>query len=262
MLMVVTFGFWSTLSSSETSDATIEKIIGVSGIKGQLHGFPAALMMTIPADMFTNSRARSSFHSQIKDQVTFESLLEIFRETITENLDQENLKRALTFYESGLGRRIGQLQGAALTSHMINSIREGRKVSAGLDEERLNILDRLIENLETHKNNTAFRRMVVGLLGVEYGNQDLNPNDPLPRKLEFLQKSFEHNPDFFKEIALTCFANTYRSLNNSELDALAKFYESPEGDWFQKTVSKAFEKVILKTFGEVERALRNFRAED
>lgn len=261
LIMIMTFGFWSTSSSSETSDLTIERIIGISGIRTQLQGFPAALMMTIPADMFTNNRERSSFHARIKDLVTFESLLEIFRETMVENFDQENLKKVLTFYESGLGRRIGQLQGAALTSHMIKGAREGRKVSAGLDEDRLKILERLIENLETHKNNIAFRSMVVSLLGADYGNQNLDPEDPLLKKLRFIQKSFERDPNFFKEIALTCFANTYRSLNNSELEALAKFYESQEGDWFQKTVSKAFEKVILKTIGTMERAFRNSRVE-
>jgi hypothetical protein len=257
----ILFPSWAILSLAETRDPDLEKAIRISGLRGQIQSMPAAFVTTIPADMFSDNRERSRFYSRIKDKVTSESLLEIVQETFSENIDKENLKQVLKFYESGLGRRIGNLQGEALSPHAIKTIREGRRFTASLDSNRLMLLERLIDGLNTDRNNIIFRRLIVRLIGVAACKQPSVPESNVDARLKLLEKSFENDYASLREITLNCFANTFRSLSNSELEALIKFHESQEGTWFQATVSKAFEKVIIETIRSMEQELSNSRVD-
>lgn len=262
IVMILVFQLWPTLSRSGTRDAALEKVIRISGLRGQIQSMPASFLMTIPSDMFSDNRERTRFYSRIKEKVTAESLLEIFQETFTENIDQENLNQVLQFYESSLGRRIGHLQGEALSTNVIKGIREGRRVTASLDENRLRLLERLIDSLQTDRNNILFRRLIVRLIGATAWNQSSGSDSNLNARLQFIERSFENDSSSLRELTVNCFANTFKSLSNSELEALTRFHESQEGEWFQKTVFKAFEKVIIKTVGSMEQALRNSKVED
>lgn len=257
----ILFPSWAILSGAEIKDPDLEKAIRISGLRGQIQSMPAAFVMTIPADMFSDNQERSRFYSRIKDKVTSESLLEIVQETFSKNIDKENLKQVLQFYQSGLGRRIGHLQSEALSPYAIKTIREGRRFTASLDSNRLMLLERLIDGLNTDRNNIIFRRLIVRLIGITACKQPSVPEGYVDARLKLLEKSFENDYASLREITLNCFSNTFRSLSNAELEALIKFHESQEGTWFQTTVSKAFEKIITETIRSIEQELGNSRAD-
>ncbi|MFH0959955.1 MAG: DUF2059 domain-containing protein, partial [Pseudomonadota bacterium] len=225
-LMTVFIQLWQTLPCAQTRDPALEKIMKISGLRGQVQSMPASFLITIPSDMFSDNRERTRFYSRIKDEVTAESLLEIFQETFTENIDQENLNQVLQFYESGLGRKVGRLQSEALSSNVIQTIREGRRFAASLDENRLTLLERLIDLLGTDRNNIMLRRLIVRLLGATDWNRRSVNDSNLDARLQFMESSFENDSSSLRELTLNCFANTFKSLSNSELDALTRFYES------------------------------------
>ncbi|MCX5871790.1 MAG: DUF2059 domain-containing protein [Deltaproteobacteria bacterium] len=249
-------------TSAQAQDPLITKVIRISGLRGQLQNMPTAFLMTIPADLFLDNRSRSDFNTRMKDEISPENLIEIFEETLSENIDNDKLNQVIKFYESNLGRKVGRIQNDALSTYSIRVVREGRKFATAIDDDRTRILERLIDSLRIYQTNLMYRKLIVRLIGSTGWSEQPKSEDTREAKLESVENSLGRDSDSLRQMALTCFANTYKSLNDSELVSLTEFYETQAGIWFQDRVSRAFEKVIIKIIGALDQGLRNLRPKD
>ena len=57
------------------------------------------------------------------------------------------------------------------------------------------------------------------------------------------------------EIALLTFAYSYRSLNDKDLGAAARYCETPAAQWFRDAVRKGLERAVYETGRALARAL-------
>jgi len=53
IVMILVFQLMPTMSRAGTRDAALEKVIRISGLRGQIQSMPASFLMTIPSDMFS-----------------------------------------------------------------------------------------------------------------------------------------------------------------------------------------------------------------
>ncbi len=246
-LILIIFILAQSLSIAQVPGSPITKLIRISGLRGQLEHLAAALLMTVPDDLFPDNRSRSNFNSHMKGQISTESLAKVFEETFSENLEMEKLDKAIKFYESSLGRKLGRIQGDSLSSYNIKAIREARRMTTTLTEDRTRLLERLILNGNIYQNNVAFRKLIVHLLGAPHWDEHSESQDNSGAKLGSPKNYSEEGPGSLHQAFLTCFAYTYKSLTDQELESLAKFQETEAGEWFENTASKCFEQVIIKT---------------
>ncbi len=248
-----------SLSIAEVQGSLITKLIRISGLRGQLDHLTAALLMTVPDDLFPDNRSRSNFNAHMKEQINTESLVKVFEETFSENVDTDKLDKAIKFYESSVGRKVGRIQGDSLSAYNIKAVREARRMITALTEDRTQLLERLIDNQRVYQNNVAFRKLIVRLLGSPGWNEHSKSQDDSGAGLDSPKTSSENEPDSLHQTALTCFAYTYRSLTDPELESLAKFQKTEAGPWFENTVSRGFEQIIRRTVKALDHGLRNLK---
>jgi len=244
-------------SIAQVQGPRITKLIRISGLRGQLQYLPNAFLLTIPGDLFPDNRRRFDFNTNMKNEINTDSLVKVFQETFSENLDTDKLNTTIKFYESALGQKIGRIQGDVLSVYNIKAVREARRITTTLTEDRAKLLDRLINNQRIYQNNLTYRKLIVSLLGPENWNEKHKPKDDNVASSDYPETSFEKDPDFLHQIALTCFTYTYRSLTDPELESFAEFQETEVGAWFENKVSRGFEQVIIKMVEALDRGLIN-----
>lgn len=250
------------MTSAQNQDPLITRVTQISGLRGQLQNMPTAFLMTIPADLFSDNRSRSDFNARVKTEISPEYLIQIFEESLSENIDKDQLNQIIKFYESNLGRKVGKIQNDALSTYSIRVVREGRKFATAIDDDRTRILERLIDRLQIYQTNLMYRKIILRFLGSTGWSEKSKSEDTRDPKLESVENSLGKDSDSLRQVALTCFANTYKSLSDPELLSLTEFYETQAGMLFQDRVSKAFEKVIIKMMEALDQGLRNFRPKD
>ncbi len=246
-------------SIAQAQGSIINKLIRISGLRGQLQHLPNAFLMTIPGDLFPDNRTRFDFNTHMKNEINTDSLVKVFQETFTENLDNDKLDKTIKFYESAVGQKIGRIQGDVLSAYNIKAVREARRITTTLTEDRAKLLDRLINCQRIYQNNLTYRKLIVSLLGPANWNKKSKPKDDDVARSGYPETPFEKDPDSLHQTALTCFTYTYRSLTDPELESLTKFQETEVGAWFENTVYRGFEQVIIKTIKALDHGLRNLK---
>ena len=246
-IMSCVLGFDHSPASGTDYHNLVEKLVRISGLRNQLQQFPNAFLMTIPKDLFQENRIQLVFITQMKKKIDADKLVDLFEEAFLQNQDPEKLDLTTEFYESSLGRKVGRINGEALSGYNLKAIREARKVATTLTENRFKLLERIIAGQHIVSNNSAFRTLIAeilnrhqpGVIGKDHG--------------KFLQGS----TDSIRESIFTCFAYTYRSLSDTELQGLAEFGESSAGFWFHNNMTEGFKKIIAKTAQEFNEELQN-----
>jgi hypothetical protein len=251
--------FVSETFPSIAQERLVAKVIRVSGLRGQIQNFSSAILSTIPADIFPDNRTRFDFTEKLKDEINPKALVEVAENSFEEQPDSEKLDQVVKFYESNTGRKVGKAQTEALSSHIIKAIREGGRTASSLDDERRQILERLISIQGVFENNILFRGLIIKSL------DSANLYDPYGSSLENETKKKSFQPsrakeaDSLSQTALVCFAYTYRSLNSSDLDSFVKFEESQAGQWFNSKVSKVFQQFVVIAVGSLDKCMKNIR---
>ena len=256
---LVVLTFVSETSPSIAQESLVTKVIRVSGLRGQIQNFSSAILSTIPADIFPDNSTRLEFTEKLKDEINPKALVEVAEKSFEEQLDTEKLDQVVKFYASNTGRKVGRAQTEALSSHIIKAIREGGRTASSLDDERRQIIERLISIQRVSENNILFRGLIIKSL------DSANLYDPYGGNLEdeTKKKSFQpsraNEADSLAQTALVCFAYTYRSLNSSDLDSFLEFEESETGQWFNSKVSKVFQQIVVIAVGSLDKCMKNIR---
>ncbi len=257
VIPLVVLTFVSETFSSIAQERLVTKVIRVSGLRGQIQNFSSAVLATIPADIFPDNRTRFDFNEKLKDEINPKALLEVVENSFEEELDTEKLDQVIKFYESNTGRKVGRAQTEALSSNIIKAIREGRRTASSLDDERRQIIERLISVQRVSENNILFRGLIIKSLGSANLYDPYGSNLENETKKKSIQPSRANEPDSLAQTALVCFAYTYRSLSSSDLDSFLEFEESETGQWFNSKVSKAFQQIVVIAVGSLDKCMKN-----
>jgi len=231
----------------DDTDALIDKGLNLSGLSGQLELFAPAVISAVPDDAFPDAKAKEEIASLIKKTAGKVRLLTLVREAVREDFDRQMIEQVITFYDSKLGRKVGRVQGNILTPALLKTVREGRKTAAAMDDTRLNLLRRLIKAERVTQTNEKLLQsfingMIDGTLGAEE-SQDRKSREVL----EGIEKEIRFDEARAEEIALVAFAHAYRSLDDQELEELAKHKESEAGAWFGRSLQKGFVRIAYET---------------
>jgi hypothetical protein len=240
-------------ASADEVDVLVDKILKLSGVSAQIEMLPGALFSSIPGDAFPDGKAREEAEAVLKKAVGKDELYATVRAALKEVFSGEHPAKVAAFYESRVGKKVGRLQAGALSGGLLQSIREGRKSTVSLDENRLNLLKRLIRAENVAESNSRLASSVIrGLLEGSSGQ-------PLYQTEKELEKEIRSDNIRVEETALVAFAQTFRSLDDKELLELAVFADTDSAAWFRNGVNRGLDRAAYAAAKALGKALEKRR---
>ena len=254
IILMLCMSLVASYAQGDEVDRMTNEALMRSGLARQLTMLPATIVTVLPDDAFRDGNMRRESAAFVKQTVGKERLLATVREAITMDLNRDALEKVLEFYRSGLGKKVGLIQGRALGESSLQQIREGRKATALMDEARVAVLERIIKAEHLSEANSRLLDQVVNGLA----DGILKHSGTRAEKVrEDLRSLIERNPsldDHTDAVALVAFARTYKSLSDRELEKLAEYHESEQAEWFRTAVQRGLEEAVYLTarsLGEV-----------
>ncbi|AFM27047.1 DUF2059 domain-containing protein [Desulfomonile tiedjei] len=228
--------FTSQATFADRTDSLIDQALRISGISGQLDALPKSVLASVPSDVFPDSRSRNETEALLKKNSAQDTLLKILRSSIRDELKQEYLGKVVEFYESSLGKKVARAQENALDPALLKNIRESRKMAASQDDERLELMRRIVVAEDVYGNNQVLVKSVIkGLLSGSDPENAAN-DDRLHEKIGMVEKGLGFEKSRIGETAITTIAYTFRHLSDKELENLAVFRESEPDRWFRSRI--------------------------
>jgi len=235
-------------------DALVDRSLKASGLHGQLEMLPEALLFWLPSDAFPVGKSKKEALESVR-KASEEAAVRSVRSALKKDLDSEKMGKVLTFYDSKLGRKVARLQAAALSPTLISSIREGRKSAVSQDEQRLELIRRLIRAEGVRAATSKLTRSAVrGILDGAAADRESSEGE-VKTMVGSAESRYRSGEDGTEEAALVAFSHTFSSLDDKELDEFASFSESEAAAWFRNTVRKGLDEAIYSTGRALGRAL-------
>ncbi len=194
--------------------------------------------MKLPPDIFTGTKMLQSIglsaehidliNSVYKGSFNLNDFYKTKYRRILKDYNNRHIRKAVKFFKSKLGRKVVRLEHESL-----NSSRGYKKFVQEItknppSKSRLTLVDRL-ENARTVVNydldNKASILRTVGPLNEELQAEDV---EKLITKMKVEQREHQRSLHLIEDLF------RYRSLTDKQLNKLVSFYESDEGQWFNK----------------------------
>ncbi len=235
---------FTSLAQCDELDRLIDETLDRSGLSKQLDMLAGTMVAAVPEDALPNGMTRKEVGRFVEKSASEEALASKVRESIRLDFNPEALKKVLEFYRSGLGRKVGRLQGRALVPSSIQDVREGRSVTASLSESREATLGRIIRAQRVYRTNCRLlHQMVNGLADGSLGRGHVEAErirDRFKSLVEKARAAKEHT----ERLALAAYARTLRHLSDKELEELAVFHESEPAEWFRSRVQQGLNEAV------------------
>jgi hypothetical protein len=265
MVVFLLIAVCSATSGAQGTDADllINKALKLSGVAGPLDKLGGAILSAIPGDAFPDVKMRNEVAAQVKKEASKEELLSIVRAAVREDYDKDSIEKVIGFYDSKVGRKIGRLQEASLDPTLLKSIREGRRIASSLEESRLNLLRRIMKAERVTEANEALLKSVIR--GFVDGSPAADPEsaastEAVQKKIDVMESAIRSGRNRGEDTALVAFANTFRSVDDKELEELASYDESPPAAWFRNAVQKGLDRAVYKTSRSLGEAVTRWRS--
>jgi hypothetical protein len=236
VLTLVLILFTSQATFADDTDSLIDQALKVSGITGQLDALPKSVLAAVPSDVFPDSRLRNETEALLKKNFSRDTLLNILHSSIRDGFQQEYLGKVVEFYESSLGKKIARAQENGLDPGLLKNIRESRKMAVSQDEERLELMRRIVAAEDVYGNNQVLVKSVIEGLLSGSDHENAANDDQLHEKIGTIEKGLGFEKGRIEETAITTIAYTFRHLSDKELENLAAFRESEPDRWFRSRI--------------------------
>ncbi|MFH1116599.1 MAG: hypothetical protein V1792_22015 [Pseudomonadota bacterium] len=251
-LIMCSLCFTSSADCDEL-DRLIDETSAFSGLSKQLEMLTGTMVAAVPEEALSNGMSRKEIGRFMEKSAGEEALASKVRESIRLDLNREALEKVSKFYRSGLGRKVGRLQGRALIPSAIQDVTEGRNVTASLSGSRAAILKRIIRAQHVCRSNFLLLDQMVngfadGRLGRSHDEAE-RIRDRFKSLVEKARTAEEH----MERLALASYAHTLGPLSDKELEELAAFHESEPAEWFRVRVQKGLNEAVYmsaKALGE------------
>ncbi len=198
---------------------TILKLLKSSGIISQLEQAPASIWMSLPSDTFYNETQRNEAFRQFKKSLSPEFLNKLATEHFASEFNEENVQEMIRFFDSTLGRKLSRVQRNLLDVHNIRNLRESRRAAAMLEDDRLEVINKLIDVQQALKTNSSLTSTLL---------KSLISNESDQEKIS----SLTLDKNLMEETILLAYANNLKNFDNDELTSLVDFFGRAEAKWF------------------------------
>jgi len=254
LILVVCIGVSLAVGDNREGNALVDRSLKASGVQSQLEMLPEAFLSWLPGGTFPGAKPKKEALEFVR-KASEEAALESVRSALVKDLDAEKMEKVLAFYESKLGRKVARLQGSALSPSLISAIREGRKATVSQDDQRLQVIRRLVraEGIPDAASKLAKSAMSGILDGARSSRK--GPEEEIKIESVLPQQRHQSGESGTEESALIAFSNTFSSLDDKELEEFATFSESPAAVWFRETLRKGLDEAVYTTGKAVGRAL-------
>jgi hypothetical protein len=250
---------------ADDADSLIDRALRISGVSGQLDALPKSVLAAVPSDVFPDSKSRNETEVLLKKNSARDNLLSILHSSIRDGFQQEYLGKVVEFYESPLGKKVARAQENALDPGLLKNIRESRKMAASQDDERLELMRRIVLAESVYGNNQVLVRSVInGLLSGSDPENAAN-GEQLHEKIGIVEKGLGFEKGRMEETAITTIAYTFRNLSDKELENLATFRESEPDRWFRTRIINGLQVAsyeLARTLGQALSELKRSPADE
>ncbi len=251
-------------SASESFDKIkiVEEILELSGTKKQIENFPSLVEVQLAG--YKNKQKPEIFEIVSKvmsESYKAETMYQVVLDNLIANFDKNHYAALLNWLRSPLSRKMSQLEEQASTSEALQEMREFAAklqyspplqervaLAQALDEAiggtNLSIEMITLTNLQMYK---AFETVILETQRIKEDNWEEKLKSSLKAQLE--------QP--IKQNTLTSFLYIYRSVSDEELREYINFWDSEEGRWCNKILTRAFLDAMAKVGREMGNRLAN-----
>lgn len=233
-------------AQSDEAGATAHRLMVRSGLSVQLRGYAAQIENEIkqnPAKL--DGQLIAALGAAAREAFRAELLQEDMTRRIAKKLTVADMKTALAWLETPLGRRITlaeELASAALDERSLRAYLEHLKATP-LPEKRKGLIAELVS--VTHAVRAAAATQEAMALGVALGMDSMQPRERRVGEAELRARLRQALPPDQVQAALAqqlplVYAYTYRDLPDADLSAYAAFLKSVGGKRYHDGMTGAF----------------------
>ena len=242
----------------DSKQAVTQQLMELSGMEkqiGQMAGLASAGLAMyqdkLPAELYDilNRALIEAYDPSKIKQIVFTH--------IDQNLASKDMRAALNWLRSDLGRKITTLEEASSAPDALEKMNAYAK---GLPnnpppKSRLNLIKRL--DSATHSSEIGIKLMESSMLSLMGGLEAMQPKESQMGKEQLEQSMVAQRPALqksFQEQATSSFLYTYQSLSNAELKRYVSFLET-SGKTYQTVASTALQKALISASDNLAKAI-------
>ncbi|MEW6347565.1 MAG: hypothetical protein AB1646_00760 [Thermodesulfobacteriota bacterium] len=237
----------SAAQDTPGDERLIEETLKLSGVTRQLEQLNSVILGAIPEDAFPDRKTRREAETVLEKEASSKELLRIVCQAVRDQIDRQAIEECLAFCRTPLGRKVGRVAGTALMSGALREIRESRNLLAGLPEERMGLLKRIVAAEQVVELNVLLlTEAVEGLVdGAEAeALQGQTRTHEARKRMLGIDSLIRAGKARTEPLAMTASAYTLKSLTDGELQSLAENRESSSAKWFRKALHEGFRQAV------------------
>jgi len=239
---------------SNDEQGLIHEALDLSGAKMQMEQYADNLSKTLPQlrSGMSDKKQRDDILLYLRDSYKLNKIYPPVVETFRARFNKTYMLSAIRWLKSPLGKKSTGLEVAANMPEMVHAapafrdeyerMQEGRK-------QRIRDMEKALRATELNIDiaSVSLFEMLKGMQARMQGSGKMNSEqiDALVRNVRGVAR------EQITRDVLVSLAFTYRSLSDQELDEVIRFYQSPEGRWFNDTSIEAISSAIGKASREV-----------
>ena len=252
------FTMLSAHAEVDSKEAVTQQLMELSGMEkqvGQMAGLATAGLAMyqgkLPAEIYDilNRALIEAYDPSKMRQIVFTH--------IDQNLASKDMRVALNWLRSDLGRKITALEEASSAPNALEKMSDYAKNlhSNPPPKSRLNLIRRL--DSATHSSEIGSKLIETSMLGLMGGLEAMQPKERQMGKEQLEQSVAAQRPALqksFQEQATSSFLYTYQSLSNAELKRYVSFLET-SGKTYQTVASAALQKALMSASDDLAKAI-------
>lgn len=244
--------------SDETPAELIQEALDRSGMTHQIDRLPEVILAALPADAFPQDASGREIRRRVEKILSGDHLRRLVADALRRDFRRDYVIATLKFYRTVAGRKLRRAASRALSPHVLKRVREERDIVSSLTEKRRALLERIVRAEEVAATNERLVQGVIRGLARGYGKTAPDPEGTSPNSADELSRS-EHRSTIdsaaLDEIALTSYAYMLKNLSTEQLERIARFDESPAGEWFRSTTLEGLTEAAFRAAEAVGRSL-------
>ncbi|MHC4267647.1 MAG: DUF2059 domain-containing protein [Planctomycetota bacterium] len=251
--------FTNSITLAEENKKNVNKLLDLSGITKQIGEFPTLIKSGMEQSREQGTPIPESIYQSmlmaIDDSIDTRTMVKGVANELLNNLNKEEIKFLMTWYESELGRKITLLE-------------EKSSTPAAYQEMML-----ITESLLADSNHVSFAKKLDELVGATDFSMKLQENTQIA-VLSSVFKALNPHKKFdlnalksqmskqrtqiranINQIVIVSFTYTYRNLNQEEIHEYTEFLESPTAKIFNESAMNGIDKEMNKALIQLGKSM-------
>jgi tetratricopeptide (TPR) repeat protein len=232
----------------------IHDALELSGAKKQMSHYADIVSRGLPQvrSGMGEEKLKNELPVMVRDSFKLSKIYPAVVSTFSARFNRSNMQSVIRWLKSPLGKRVTLLEVEARRPEAVkrstefgseyDRLKESRKQRIRDVEKALQVTDLTISIV-----SGSLFEMLKGMQSQMHGHSTMNSEE-----IDALVESVRGVPrEPLMRNVLISLAYTYRDLADEEIDAVAGFYQTPEGAWFSNTGMEAISAAIGKSSREI-----------